>query len=280
MRTEVAHPQVAVGEPFDGILLDLDGCVYAGARPIPGAAEVLRGLAAAGVPYGFLTNNASRTAAEAAAHISSFGVDARAEQVMSSGMVAAQALAASVPAGARVLVVGAPALAGEIEAAGLVPVASAAEAPAAVVQGFAADTDWHALAEACVAVRAGAEWWATNLDPTLPTERGPMPANGAFVRIVAETTGQRPRVAGKPSAAMMAAGARMIGAQRPLMVGDRLDTDIAGAHAAGFPSGLVLTGVDTEEAARTAPADRRPDFVLDDLTALVPEHRGRLRRLG
>jgi glycerol 3-phosphatase-2 len=266
---------------FDAVLLDLDGCVYAGAEAIPGAADALRGLAAAGIPYGFLTNNASRTREATAEHIRGFGVDAEPAQVLTSGMVAARGIAATVPAGSRVLVAGAPALVAAIESEGLVPVETAAQDPVAVVQGFSKDLTWHTLAEACVAVRAGARWWATNLDPTLPTERGAMPANGAYVRMVADATGERPRVAGKPAAAMMEAGAAMLGAAKPLMVGDRLDTDIAGARAAGFPSALVLTGVDTEEAARTAPAERRPDMVLDSLTALVPGGEdGGMRGLG
>lgn len=255
---------------FDGLLLDLDGCVYTGRTAVPGAAEALRGLAEADVPVVFLTNNASRSAADVAAHISSFGVAVAPDQVLTSAIVAAREVADSVPAGAPVLVVGSAALTEQIEDAGLRVVDSADDDPVAVVQGHSPDTGWRQLAEACRAVRSGAQWWATNLDRTFPTELGELPGNGAFVRVVAETTGASPRVAGKPSRSMMDAGVRALGSTRPLMVGDRLETDIAGARNAGITAALVLTGVHGEEDALVAASDHRPDFLLDDLTALLP----------
>ena len=258
------------GLDFDGLLLDLDGCGYTGRAAVPGAAQALTGLAEAGIPVVYLTNNASRSADEVAIHISSFGIDARPEQVLTSGIVAARELAATVPAGAPVLVVGSPALAQQVLAAGLEVVDSAADAPVAIVQGHSPNTGWRQLAEICRAVRAGAQWWATNLDRTFPLEDGQMPGNGAFVRVVEETTGAHPRVAGKPAASMMRAGTAALGAQRPLMVGDRLETDIAGARAAGMTAGLVLTGIHGEEDALAAPAQQRPHVILDSLLDLLP----------
>ena len=258
------------GLDFDGLLLDLDGCVYTGRASVPGAAQALTGLAEAGIPVVYLTNNASRSADEVASHISSFGIDARPEQVLTSGIVAVRELAATVPAGAPVLVVGSPALAHQVLAAGLEVVDSAADAPVAIVQGHSPNTGWRQLAEICRAVRAGAQWWATNLDRTFPLEDGQMPGNGAFVRVVEETTGAHPRVAGKPAASMMRAGTAALGAQRPLMVGDRLETDIAGARAAGMTAGLVLTGIHGEEDALAAPAQQRPHVILDSLLDLLP----------
>jgi ribonucleotide monophosphatase NagD (HAD superfamily) len=114
-------------------------------------------------------------------------------------------------------------------------------------------------------------WWATNLDRTFPTEAGLLPGNGSFVRVVQETTGATPQVAGKPAASMMRAGTDLLGAARPLMVGDRLETDIAGARAAGITAGLVLTGVHREEDALAAPAERRPHVILDSLLDLLPD---------
>ena len=259
------------GLDFDGLLLDLDGCVYTGRTAVPGAARALNGLAEAGVPVVFLTNNASRSARQVADHITELGVDARPEQVLTSGIVAARELARTMPAGAPVLVVGSEALADQVRDAGLSVVTRAADDPVAVVQGHSPDTGWRQLAEICTAVRAGAEWWATNLDRTFPTEAGLLPGNGSFVRVVQETTGATPQVAGKPAASMMRAGTDLLGAARPLMVGDRLETDIAGARAAGITAGLVLTGVHREEDARAAPAEERPHMLLDSLLDLLPD---------
>lgn len=255
---------------FDGLLLDLDGCVYTGRTAVPGAVDALRGLADAGVPVVFLTNNASRSAADVASHIRSFGVAARPDQILTSAIVAAREIASSVPAGSPVLVVGSAALAEQIGNVGLRVVDSADDDPIAVVQGHSPDTGWRQLAEASRAVRSGAQWWATNLDRTFPTERGQLPGNGAFVSVVAQTTGATPRVAGKPAQSMMDAGVRALGSARPLMVGDRLETDIAGARDAGITAALVLTGVHSEADALAAPESQKPDFLLDDLTAILP----------
>lgn len=263
---------------FDGLLLDLDGCVYTGRAAVPGAADALTGLAEQGVPVVFLTNNASRSADEVADHIRSFGVDARPEQVLTSAMVATRELERTLPAGAPVLVVGSPALRDLVTAAGLTVVDTAADGPAAIVQGHSPDTGWRQLAEVCTAIRSGAQWWATNLDRTFPMEDGLMPGNGSFVRVVADTTGAAPQVAGKPARTMMDAGTRALGASRPLMVGDRLETDIAGARAAGMTAALVLTGIHREPDALAVSPDLRPHFVLDSLLDLLSS--GAPRRLA
>jgi len=255
---------------FDGLLLDLDGCVYTGRRAVPGAVEALTGLADAGVPVVFLTNNASRSADDVAEHIGSLGVDAGPDRILTSAVVAARELARTLPADSPVLVVGSDALADQVEAEGMHVVDTANEDPVAVVQGFSPDLGWLQLADACRAVRSGARWWATNLDRTVPTEHGQLPGNGAFVRVVADTTGAVPLVTGKPSRTMMEAGVRALDAARPLMVGDRLETDIAGARGAGITAALVLTGVHGEAEALAAPVEQRPHYLLDDLTALLP----------
>ncbi|WP_349828342.1 HAD-IIA family hydrolase [Brevibacterium litoralis] len=254
---------------FDSVLLDLDGVVYAGPHAVPGVPEALGTWADRGVPYGFVTNNAGRSAATVAAHLRELGLRAEEDQVVTSAAVCARALAAEVPAGSRVLVVGAESLVAELRAAGLDPVRKAADDPVAVVQGFHRGVDWEELAEACVAIRAGAAWWVTNLDPTVPTERGLLPGNGAFVSVVRSTTGATYRATGKPDAAMLHHGARSIGGERPLMVGDRLDTDIQGAVAAGYDSALVLTGVHDLHDALRAPAHMRPGRVVRTLTDLL-----------
>lgn len=253
------------------MILDLDGVVYAGPHAVPGAPQALRALTDASIPYGFLTNNASRSSADIADSLVRMGLDAVPEQVVTSGMVAVRAIAEEIPAGARVLVIGSPALAGLVAEAGLEPVEDAADAPAAVVQGFDPSVGWKRIAEACVAVAAGTPWWATNPDITMPTERGLLPGNGAFVRIVAETTGARPRITGKPKAAAVRAAGAAVGGRRPIMVGDRLDTDIAGARSAGYASALVLTGIHDLHDALLAPARMRPDRIIGSLPDLLAE---------
>jgi hypothetical protein len=170
-----------------------------------------------------------------------------------------------------VLVVGAPWLAESVANAGLVPVRLATDGPAAVVQGHSPDNGWRELAEACIAIRGGADWVACNVDSTLPTDRGLLPGNGAMVAALTAATGLRPRVAGKPERPLLDAAIRLVSSQRPLVVGDRLDTDIACAVAAGSSSLLVFTGVSTAADLLAAVPAQRPTYLAFDLRGLVEE---------
>ncbi len=253
---------------FDALLADLDGVVYAGPHAIPGAVESLRRLAGIGVGLGYVTNNASRSPAEVAQHLRELGAPAEDQQVVSSSQAAAELLASLLPAGAHVLITGSAALAHEIELVGLVPVHSAEQGPVAVVQGFSPDIGWKDLAEASYVVAGGALWMATNTDMTIPQARGFAPGNGALVAAVAAATGKTPLVAGKPQAPLFHAAAKRLAADRPLVVGDRLDTDILGGNNAGFATVAVLTGVDTRESILAARTLERPDYIIGDLTEL------------
>lgn len=253
---------------FDALLADLDGVVYAGPHAIPGAVESLRRLAGIGVGLGYVTNNASRTPAQVALHLRELGAPAEDHQVVSSSQAAGELLASLLPAGARVLITGGASLAQEIELAGLVPVHSEAEHPVAVVQGFHPDLGWKDLAEAAYVIAGGALWVATNTDMSIPQARGMAPGNGTLVAAVAAATGQRPLVAGKPEAPLFHAAAKRLAADRPLVVGDRLDTDILGGNNAGFATVAVLTGVDTRESILAARTPERPDYLINDLTDL------------
>jgi glycerol 3-phosphatase-2 len=253
---------------FDALLADLDGVVYAGPNAIPGAVESLRRLAGIGVGLGYVTNNASRSPAQVAQHLRDLGAPAEDHQVVSSSQAAGELLASLLPAGARVLITGGDALAREIELVGLVPVRSEAENPVAVVQGFHPDVGWRDLAEAAYVVAAGALWVATNTDMSIPQERGIAPGNGSLVAAVTAATGQLPLVAGKPEAPLFHAAAKRLAADRPLVVGDRLDTDILGGNRAGFATVAVLTGVDTRETILAARTLERPGFLINDLTDL------------
>ena len=199
------------------------------------------------------------------------GVPAEPDDVLTSPQAAAVMLTDRHPAGTRVLVIGAPWLVESVTLAGLVPVRLAADEPAAVVQGHSPETGWRELAEACIALRAGADWVACNVDSTLPTDRGLLPGNGAMVAALVAATGLQPRVAGKPERPLLDAAIRLVDSQRPLVVGDRLDTDIACAVAAGSPSLLVFTGVSTTADLLAAVPAQRPTYLAFDLRGLVEE---------
>lgn len=255
-------------DAYDGVLLDLDGTMLRGGSPVPGAVAVVRNLRNEGSAIGYVTNNASKSAAEVAAHLSGMGFDVTSERVVTSAAAAAAVLAERLDPGAAVLVVGTESLANEVHAAGLAAVRQAAANPAAVVQGHSPHTAWPNLAEACLAIRDGVLWVACNVDPTLPTERGELPGNGAMVAALRTATGKEPEVVGKPARRLLDQAASRIGSTRPLVVGDRLDTDIAGARAAGLDSLLVLTGVTNAAALLAAPRGMRPTFVAANLAAL------------
>ena len=253
---------------FDAVFSDLDGVVYAGPHAIPGAPEALQGLEAAGVKLAYITNNASRSSATVAEHLRELGAPATAGNVFGSAQAGAELLAGLVPAGSTVLVTGSATLREQVRAQGLEPVSSADDNPAAVIQGFDPGLGWKDLAEAAFAVAAGAVWVATNTDLSIPQARGIAPGNGTLVAAVASATGQRPVVAGKPEAPLFTTAARHLGVDRPLVVGDRLDTDILGGTNAGYATALVLTGVDSPASALAARTTERPDFLIPNLGAL------------
>jgi HAD superfamily hydrolase (TIGR01450 family) len=226
--------------------------------------------------FAYVTNNASRAPATVAEKLSALGIPTQPDEVVTSAQAAARTLAEQLPTGSTVLVVGTEALADEVRAVGMVPVRTVAEAgpagPAAVVQGLAPATSWADLAEAAVALHQGALWVAGNTDATLPTTQGPLPGNGAFVAALRLVTGREPVVSGKPEPALHRASVGRVRAQRPLVVGDRLDTDVLGAVRGGADSLLVLTGVVGLRELLDAPAGSRPTYVSSDLRGLLQAH--------
>lgn len=261
----------SLARSYDVALLDLDGVVYLGAEPVAHAAESLRAARLDGMHLAFVTNNAARTPEVVADHLTSIGVDASPEEVVTSAQSAARMLADLLPAGSRVLVVGGEGLVEALTERGMIPVASADADPAAVVQGFAPEVGWRLLAEGSYAVAAGLPWVASNVDLTVPTALGRAPGNGALVDAVRAATGREPLVAGKPEPPMHREAMLRTGAKRPLVVGDRLDTDIEGANRAGVDSLLVFTGVTDPGELVAAPPLLRPTFVGLDLRALAAE---------
>ncbi|MGE2721996.1 HAD-IIA family hydrolase [Mycolicibacterium celeriflavum] len=254
-----------LAQQHDCLLLDLDGTVFRGHEATVGAVET---LAAIQTRTFYVTNNASREPADVAHHLQALGFHATAEDVVTSAQSAARLLAAQLPSGANVLVVGTDALAAEVSEVGLKPVRQWAEQPVAVVQGHSPQTGWPDLAEAALAIRSGALWVAANVDRTLPSERGLLPGNGSMVAALRTATDREPQVAGKPQPTLLTDALARGTFHKPLVIGDRLDTDIAGANAAGLPSLLVLTGVSTAADLIRAGASERPTFLAADLRSL------------
>ncbi|MFE5288875.1 HAD-IIA family hydrolase [Nocardia sp. NPDC056611] len=253
---------------FEALLLDLDGTLFRGHERIPGAPEAL----SAGAPAQrlmYVTNNASRSADAVALHLRELGFDAHEDEVVTSAQAAARLLTQRIPPGSTVLVVGTDDLMSEVENVGLQAIRRFDGAlPSAVVQGHSPQTGWPDLAEAAYALRQGALWVAANTDATLPTERGLAPGNGSMVAALRHASGLEPIVAGKPYAPLMEDALERAGTRDALVVGDRLDTDIDGAHTTGLESFMVLTGVSTLEDLRTQPADRMPTYIAESLDAL------------
>lgn len=261
--------------PLDGVdvvLADLDGVVYAGAGALPYAVESLN-RSRTGRRLGFITNNASRTDASVAQHLSELGLPTDPSEVVTSPQAAMRLLAERIAPGSTVLVVGGEGLVNELEKSGFVVTRSAEDSPAAVVQGFAPDVGWTQLAEAAYALavpedEGGIPWIATNTDWTIPQARGIAPGNGTLVSAVHTAVGRLATVAGKPEVPIFHEAVGRFSAQHPLFLGDRLDTDILGANRAGIPSALVLTGIDRPKHVLAAPAGSQPTFILSDLRQL------------
>lgn len=259
---------------YDAALYDLDGVLYLGQDAAEHAVAAVAAARALGLRAAFVTNNASRLPAAVAAHLTDLGIPAVPSDVVTSGQAAVREVARRLPgqAGADVLVVGTAALADLVREGGFTPVRTAGPGVVAVVQGLSPATSWADLAEAAVALRAGALWVAGNRDSTYPSARGPLPGNGALVAALELATGCSPVVVGKPAPALHRESVERVGALRPLVVGDRLDTDIAGAIAGGADSLLVLTGVTDLAQLLACPAGARPTFVAADLRALLLAH--------
>ncbi|MFE0091516.1 HAD-IIA family hydrolase [Streptomyces sp. NPDC058991] len=269
-RTRPGGSARALNEVYDTALLDLDGVVYAGGEAVPHAVESLETARAGGMHLAYVTNNALRTPDAVARHLTELGVPAEAGDVITSAQAVARLIAEQVPAGSRVLVIGGEGLRVALRERGLQPVDSADDDPAAVVQGYGGpELAWGRLAEASYAVARGVPWFASNTDLTIPSARGIAPGNGAAVEAVRIATGGVPQIAGKPLPPMHRETILRTGAERPLVVGDRLDTDIEGAFNGGVDSLLVLTGVTDPAQLLRAEPRHRPTYVDADLRGLL-----------
>lgn len=272
MPSTLASSVEPLARRYDVALLDLDGVVYIGTAAVPHAQPALADARALGMRLAFVTNNAARPPSAVAEQLTGLGVAADPAEVVTSAQAAARYLAVRLPAGAPVLVVGTTGLHEALIERGLTPVTSADDQPHAIVQGYSPQLTWRQLAEGAVAINRGVTWVATNLDATVPSARGRLPGNGAMVAALRHATGREPVSTGKPDPAMHRESVERSGARRPIVVGDRLDTDIAGANAVGAPSLLVLTGVTSVAELLAAPAGARPTYLAGDLRGLLEPH--------
>jgi glycerol-1-phosphatase len=245
--------ETVLAEAYDLVMFDLDGVIYVGARSVDGAPDVVNGLRRAGLAVAFVTNNASRSPEAVASKLTKLGVSAGPNDVVTSAQAAATLLREKFGAGAPIFFLGAAGLESALLAADLRPVPADDTTAVALSTGYGPDVVWRDIMKAAVRVRDGLPWVASNRDLSIPTDFGIAPGHGVLVSMLERFSGTSPIVAGKPERPLLDETIRRVGGDRPLMVGDRLDTDIAGAHNAGVDSLLVLTGVSGLSDLVTAP---------------------------
>jgi glycerol 3-phosphatase-2 len=252
------------------VCCDLDGVVWRGDEPIPGAGAAISGLRDAGFRVAFVSNNSSQLVGEVAAKLAAAAVPASSDDVITSAVSAATLLASALDPGSPVLACAGPGVVEALEAAGLRPVTR--EPAAAVVVGFHREFNFDELDRASAAVRGGARFIATNLDATYPVPGGMIPGSGAITAAVATASGRAPEVAGKPERPMVDLIRARFGSSG-LVVGDRPSTDGALADALGWRFALVLSGVTQRDAPPGGESipEPSPPFVADDLAELVPQ---------
>ncbi len=258
-------------ELFDAAILDLDGCTFHGDTAIPHVAESLATARGAGMRVFFLTNNSSRTQEQIAQKLTGLGIPTAPEETFSAAIAGARMVERHLGAGAKVLMLGADGVRRALAGTSLQVVASADDAPAAVLQGLSHELTWHDLTEAAIAIQRGATYFATNLDAKLPNERGFGLGNGSLAAAVTSATGVHPISAGKPEPEIFRLAVEQSGATRPITVGDQLATDVRGAVAAELPCLQVLTGVSSARDVILAdPAERPSHLGLDMRDLLLP----------
>jgi glycerol 3-phosphatase-2 len=258
-----------LAEAFQGVVLDLDGVVYLGDEVVPAAPAALDQLRRLGVRVTFVTNNSYRPPGLVVEKLNRLGVKAAAGEVLTSAQAAVRMLGGPEGlAGVKVMVVGGPGLRQALEAAGARLVDGQAWRDAGVVVvGFDPDLTYAKLRDATLAIRAGARFVGSNPDTTLPTPEGLWPGAGATLALLRASTGVRPEVAGKPERALLDTAAAATGPGPHLMVGDRADTDLDGAHRLGWSTALVLSGV--TRLADLPDLAIAPDHLLHDVGGLL-----------
>lgn len=254
-----------LAERYDCILFDLDGVLYRGDEPVPSAPATLSALRVRGVQPIFLTNNSARTPEQVADKLRGIGISADPGEVVTSALATAELLQER--GGGRAFVIGQEGVREALTAAGLEVLDGEPEAADLVVVGFDGGVTYTKFKIACLLVQRGAKLVATNADASYPAADGLWPGAGALLSVVTTTTGAVPEIVGKPFAPLFEAGLRRGGGGRPLVVGDRLDTDIEGAARLGWDTMLVLTGVSSR--ADVEVTGIRPTMIAEDVSALL-----------
>jgi len=260
-------------DAYDTAFFDLDGVIYLGPEAVPGAAEALAELSRRGKRVMYVTNNAARPAQVVIDQLNRLGFVADTQNVLTSAQVAAAALQDELPGGAKILVCGSTNLAALLGEAGFQVVEDADDRPDAVIQGYDPDLNWRRFDEAALAIQSGARWFATNGDASRPTDRGLVPGVGGAIAVLATALGGAPTIFGKPYRPMLDEAVRRTGASNPIFVGDRLDTDIVGAVAAGMDSLMVFSGAHGKSDLVSAPPGAQPSCIGSDVSALLAPRR-------
>jgi 4-nitrophenyl phosphatase len=253
-----------------GFVFDMDGVLYRGEQQLPGVIDLINALTIRDIPYMLATNNSMATPAMYVAKLATMGIDTQPEHILTSATATEMYLKEHLPDGAKVYVIGMPALSEQLfRDASYVKTESADDDTAAVVVGLDQEFTYAKLKAGNRAIRNGARFIATNADATLPTEEGLVPGAGSIVSSLATASGVHPILIGKPEPTTLLMSARFMGLEPThcVMVGDRLDTDILAGSRAGMLTALVLTGVSTR--AEIATAEALPDLVFTDLTAML-----------
>jgi glycerol-1-phosphatase len=254
-----------LAERYDCILFDLDGVLYRGEAAVPSAPPTLAELRRRSVRPVFLTNNSSRTPLQVAEKLRGIGIEAEPGEVVTSALATAELLAER--GGGRAFVIGQDGVREALSDAGIAIVDGDPEEADLVVVGYDGGATYGALKRASLLVQRGARLVATNADGSYPAADGLWPGAGALLAVITTTTGAEPEIVGKPFAPLFEAGRRRGGGGRPLVVGDRLDTDIEGAARLGWDSMLVLTGISGREDVERLGIV--PTVIAEDVSALL-----------
>lgn len=254
-----------LAERYDCVLFDLDGVLYRGEDAVPSAPPTLAELRRRGVRPVFLTNNSSRTPLQVAEKLRGIGIEAETGEVVTSALATAELLAER--GGGRAFVIGQDGVREALSDAGIAIVDGDPEEADLVVVGYDGGATYGSLKRASLLVQRGARLVATNADGSYPAADGLWPGAGALLAVITTTTGAEPEIVGKPFAPLFEAGRRRGGGGRPLVVGDRLDTDIEGAARLGWDSMLVLTGVSGREDVERLGIV--PTVIAEDVSALL-----------
>ncbi len=252
---------------LSAVLFDMDGVIYRGKQPLPGVHAVLRFCDEQSIRYACISNNATMTRQQYGEKLAAMHIPISGEQVLGSALATAHYLRSHYPRGTTIYALGMDGLHDALFGDGYF--AYQEQQPQLVVQGADMAFGYEKLKIATLAIRAGARFIATNTDRTFPNEEGLVPGSGTLTAILQAATDVEPLVVGKPQPTMFHVALEWLGStpEATLMIGDRLETDIAGARNAGLPSALVLTGVTSRDQLATSP--HQPDGVFDDLEALL-----------